>query len=208
MILNENLFEDLMEESLEYDNRRDEDEEEFFDDTELLYDEENVEEQLAKETDPDKKSEIRNDISELEKEAEDCDDHNNPYGASRAYKEIDKLEEDMTLPAVSDEEIAKTEESPSEMVEDNAYSNAIIDALNDEWATVQKYQDIVNQLTEHEEFKKFIPVIEDIIKDEKNHVGNLQKVLDEINPKTLPDIKDGEEEATEQMTDENKEENK
>ena len=116
----------------------------------------------------------------------------------------------MTLPAVSDEEIAKTEESPSEMVEANAYSNAIIDALNDEWATVQKYQDIVNQLSEHEEFKQFIPVIEDIIKDEKNHVGNLQKVLNDINPTTLPDIKDGEHEAEEQMGEkavDNKEEN-
>ena len=116
--------------------------------------------------------------------------------------------EDMTLPAVSDEEILNTEESPSEKVEDNAYSNAIIDAVNDEWATVQKYQDIVNQLSEHEEFKKYIPVIDGIIKDEKNHIGNLQKVLDEINPTTLPDIKDGEEEATEKMSGEDKEENK
>lgn len=118
--------------------------------------------------------------------------------AGKTTKEI--VIEDMTLPAVSAEEIAVTEESPSKEVEDNAYSNAIIDALNDEWATVQKYQDIVNQLSEHEEFKKFIPVIDDIIKDEKNHVGNLQKILDEINPKTIPDIKDGEQEATDQMT--------
>ena len=203
-----------IDEYLQYDNRRDEDEEEVFDD-EYLFDEEErgngLGEQLSKETDPEKKQEIKKEISELEKEAEDCDDHNNPYGATRANQEIDKLEEDMTLPAVSDEEIAKTEESPSEMVEANAYSNAIIDALNDEWATVQKYQEIVNQLSEHEEFKQFIPVIEDIIKDEKNHVGNLQKVLNDINPTTLPDIKDGEEEAEEQMGEkavENNEENK
>ena len=196
MILNENLFEeDCLNEYLQYDNRRDEDAiEDLFDDTELLADEEQA--KIDKEA--------MDDINRHE--AEFGADGWRAFGSGRGLGESAvEVKEDMTLPAVSDEEILKTEESPSELVEDNAYSNSLIDALNDEWATVQKYQDIVNQLTEHEEFKKFIPVIEDIIKDEKNHVGNLQKVLDEINPKTLPDIKDGEEEATEQMGEENKE---
>ena len=42
----------------------------------------------------------------------------------------------------------------------------------------------------------------------KNLATAVQKVLDEINPTTLPDIKDGEEEATEKMSGEDKEENK
>lgn len=84
-------------------------------------------------------------------------------------------------------------------VEENAYANLIIDAINGEWDTVKLYQEIVNQLKDHDEYKDLTVVIDDIIKDEKNHVGNLQLILDTVSNKTLTDIKDGEEEATDQL---------
>lgn len=84
-------------------------------------------------------------------------------------------------------------------VEENAYANLIIDAINGEWDTVKLYQDIVNQLKDHDEYKDLTVVIDDIIKDEKNHVGNLQLILDTVSNKTLTDIKDGEEEAVDQL---------
>ena len=100
MILEESLFEDVLEE-LQYNNKRDEDEaeEETFDDSYLFdeeeedEDEEEIEEQLKKETDPEKRREIVSEISDLADEAEKCEDSNNPYGASDAREEIKKLEE-------------------------------------------------------------------------------------------------------------------
>ena len=156
MILNESLFEDVeMNEYLQYDNRRDEDEEEVFDDS-YLFDEEEVEEN----------EEIRED-------------------AEQPISPEDVTEKDLS--------------SEDKTVEQNAYTNLLIDALNEEWATVQHYQEIINQLQEHDEYKDLIVVIEDIIKDEKNHVGNLQLIIDTISGKTLTDIKDGEKEAVDQL---------
>lgn len=166
MILNESLFEDVdMNEYLQYDNKRDEDEEEFFDD-EFLFDEE----EFFDDENIEKEDVIKKEIKE---------------DAEQPISPEDVTEKDLT--------------SEDKTVEQNAYTNLLIDALNEEWATVQHYQEIINQLQEHDEYKDLIVVIEDIIKDEKNHVGNLQMIIDTISTKTLTDIADGEQEAIDQL---------
>ena len=53
----------------------------------------------------------------------------------------------------------------------------------------------MNMLQEVDEYKEYIPVIEGIIKDEHNHIGNLQNVLDRLNPNSDREIDAGHEEA-------------
>lgn len=78
-----------------------------------------------------------------------------------------------------------------------AYRNQFIELINGEWDTIQDYNDLINNLREIEEYKEFIPVIEGIIKDEHNHIGNLQNVLDKLNPQSNKDLEDGDKEAQE-----------
>lgn len=189
MILNESLFEDVdMNEYLQYDNKRDEDEE-FFDD-EFLFDEEEQ--------------------ARIDKEAmDDINAHEAEFGADgwRAFGNFNSEEEfrkdvikEDAEQSISPEDVTEKDlTSEDKTVEQNAYTNLLIDALNEEWATVQHYQEIINQLQEHDEYKDLIVVIEDIIKDEKNHVGNLQMIIDTISTKTLADIADGEQEAIDQL---------
>ena len=39
----------------------------------------------------------------------------------------------------------------------------------------------------------------EIIKDEQNHIGNLQKVLNEINPTTIANLEQGQQEAADTL---------
>jgi len=226
MILNESLFEDVeMNEYLQYDNKRDEDEEEFFDDEflfeglhegdyfeygdlsfQLLYMDEDPRDNLeyaiacleveGATSDEDiigfvEKGATREDVMKVIKDN---------YETFRRNVDIkESIKEDAEQPISPEDVTEKDLTSGDEIVEQNAYTNLLIDALNEEWATVQHYQEIINQLQEHDEYKDLIVVIEDIIKDEKNHVGNLQMIIDTISTKTLTDIADGEQEAIDQL---------
>lgn len=72
------------------------------------------------------------------------------------------------------------------------------DLINDENEAINGYNSAIVNF-EVEGRGDLTQVFRDIIKDEQNHIGNLQKVLNEINPDTLKNIQDGQEEAEETL---------
>ena len=76
-------------------------------------------------------------------------------------------------------------------------ANKLIEAINGEWDTIVLYNDIITELKENN-FDDIIPVIQDIVKEENTHVGQLQKALSTISPDTN-DIASGEVEAEGQL---------
>lgn len=102
----------------------------------------------------------------------------------------DLFEIDATIaPETSDE----TPATP----EDNGIANQIITEINGEWDTIKSYNDLVLCLKELGR-DDFVDVIQDIIKEENVHVGQLQEILKVISPNAGA-IADGEQEATEQL---------
>ena len=102
----------------------------------------------------------------------------------------DLFEIDATIaPETSDE----TPATP----EDNGIANQIITEINGEWDTIKSYNDLVLCLKELGR-DDFVDVIQDIIKEENVHVGQLQEILKVISPNAEA-IADGEQEATEQL---------
>ena len=111
------------------------------------------------------------------------------------------IKEDLEV-AVDGEEVEQVGDlevlpEPTDAQINFAYRNQFIELINGEWDTIQDYNDLINNLREIEEYKEFIPVIEGIIKDEHNHIGNLQNVLDKLNPQSNKDLEDGDKEAQE-----------
>ena len=100
---------------------------------------------------------------------------------------IDKIEE-------PDEPIKK--QGP-QVGPDTGIAALLIDAINDEWSTIDKYNSIITMLSEEGKFD-MIPVIQDITAEENTHVGQLQELLQSISP-NVENIVDGETEAKEQM---------
>ena len=100
--------------------------------------------------------------------------------------------------AVKDDDVEFTEEPTRQMIS-NDYQNQLITLINGEWDTIKDYNNLVNSLLETNDSKyvEFIPVIEGIIKDEHNHIGNLHNVLDRLNPNSDKDMEEGSEEADE-----------
>ena len=98
--------------------------------------------------------------------------------------------------ALDDSTIDATEEGPS-TGEDTGIASLLIDAINDEWTTIDKYNAIIATLRDvgHDEF---IPVINDIVVEENLHVGQLQTLLNQISP-NVANIAEGEAEAAEQL---------
>lgn len=78
---------------------------------------------------------------------------------------------------------------------DLGVSNAIIDAINDEWEAISKYNNLLANLTNNPEM---IPIIQDIIAEENTHVGQLQQILLQISP-NVQNIEKGEIEGEEQL---------
>ena len=76
-------------------------------------------------------------------------------------------------------------------------ANKLIEAINGEWDTIVLYNNIITELKENN-FDDIIPVIQDIVKEENTHVGQLQKALSTISPDTN-DIASGEVEAEGQL---------
>ena len=74
---------------------------------------------------------------------------------------------------------------------DAGITDLLLSLINDENSTIQSYNSFKASITGHDDF---IPVIEDIIAEEYNHVGMLQKLLNKISPNSET-IKQGEEEA-------------
>ena len=76
----------------------------------------------------------------------------------------------------------------------------LIHAINGEWETISEYNDILTVIKNNNQLD-MIPVVEDILSEENKHVGQLQKILETISG-NVADISEGEQEASEQMSDE------
>lgn len=83
---------------------------------------------------------------------------------------------------------------------DTGLANMLIHAINGEWETISEYNDILTVIRNNNQLD-MIPVIEDILSEENKHVGQLQKILETISG-NVADISEGEQEASEQMSDE------
>ena len=83
---------------------------------------------------------------------------------------------------------------------DTGVSSMFVGAINDEWATIDKYNSIIATLrnTPGVDVDKFIPVIEEILAEENRHIGQLQEMLKLISP-NVTEISKGEKEAKSQM---------
>lgn len=68
-----------------------------------------------------------------------------------------------------------------ETPEDRGITDLILSLINDENDTIQKYNSFIANL---ENYGDFIPVVNDIINEEMNHVGMLQTLLQRVSPNT------------------------
>ena len=78
---------------------------------------------------------------------------------------------------------------------DIGVANILIAAINDEWQTISRYNDLIANLSQHPDM---IDTIQDIVAEENVHVGQLQKLLQQISP-NVENIEKGEEEADQQL---------
>lgn len=83
---------------------------------------------------------------------------------------------------------------PPEVGENTGISLLIIDAINDEWTTIAKYNSMVASFTD----EYMCNVIKDIVAEENTHVGQLEKLLQTISP-NVENIEKGELEADKQI---------
>lgn len=124
-----------------------------------------------------------------------------------ADKKDDKVDIEFIRPT-EDEDIKKgirliedLNENPGdeEKIDPTAGLETVLnDLINDENEAINGYNSAIVNF-EVEGRGDLTQVFRDIIKDEQNHIGNLQKVLNEINPDTLKNIQDGQEEAEETL---------
>ena len=78
-------------------------------------------------------------------------------------------------------------------------ASLIIDAINDEWETVDKYNGLVIT-ARYEGFDVIASVLEEINTEESRHIGKLQELLKTVSP-NVEAIADGEEEAEDYIDD-------
>ena len=84
---------------------------------------------------------------------------------------------------------------------DTGAAGLLIQAINDEWSTIDFYNNIISTLSEKSQndlCASIIDIVKDITAEENNHVGMLQKALALISP-NIENIKAGEEEAQEKI---------
>ncbi len=87
-----------------------------------------------------------------------------------------------------------------ENVQDNAIVNLFATAINKAWDNVVDLNSLIATLTD-EHYEEYIPVIESLIDDEHNHIGQLQQVVEMISP-SAEEIETGKQEAAEEIIDE------
>lgn len=77
----------------------------------------------------------------------------------------------------------------------------LIDAINDEWSTIDKYNSIIQTLRSTPEIinpEGFIKVLEEINAEENRHAGQLQELLKQISPNAA-EVTEGQKEAKKQL---------
>lgn len=77
--------------------------------------------------------------------------------------------------------------------QENGVASLLLNAINDEIATIDKYNVILANI---QTYPEFILVIQDILNEENNHIGMLQELLKKVSP-NAENISDGEDEAKE-----------
>lgn len=83
--------------------------------------------------------------------------------------------------------------------EENGVQNMVQFLIKDEWDAIEGYNNTIQTLKDIGGYDDLCGVLQEISNEELIHVGQLQKALEFVNPVTAK-IKEGEEEATEQMT--------
>lgn len=109
--------------------------------------------------------------------------------------EYDQEDEGATV-STREEGSFPTDEAQEQLI-NGSYRNQLIELINDEWETIKSYNDLIAGLRIDNIYEDFIPVIEEILTDEHNHVGALQNLLDKLNPQSQEQIEDGEKESQE-----------
>lgn len=91
-------------------------------------------------------------------------------------------------------------EVPSETItpEENGVQNMLQFLVKDEWDAIEGYNNTIQTLLSLEGYEDMCAVLQDIADEELIHVGQLQKLLEVINPST-ENISKGEVEADEQL---------
>ena len=90
------------------------------------------------------------------------------------------------------------EEPTPEPGPDMGVANLLINLINDEWEAIKGYNDFVATISAEGGFDDMLAAIQDIVSEENVHVGQLQKLLQQISPDALK-IAQGEAEAQEQL---------
>ena len=111
-------------------------------------------------------------------------------------EEIESEEETLEEDLDSNEEEAIEDKTP-EIGPDLGLSTLLIKAINDEWNTIEFYNNLI-ATAEQEGHDDIVAVVRDINTEENIHVGQLQELLKKISPIT-DNIGKGEEEAAEQV---------
>ena len=91
------------------------------------------------------------------------------------------------------------QEDMFEELTDTAIENLFINSINKKWDSVSDFNAVLNTLRS-EQYDEFIPVIEGILADEHNHIGQLQHILETLSANTDA-IEQGEQDAAEILSD-------
>lgn len=83
--------------------------------------------------------------------------------------------------------------------EENGVQNMLQFLVKDEWDAIEGYNNTIQTLKQMGGYDDLCGVLQEISNEELVHVGQIQKALEFVNPTTAK-IKEGETEATEQMT--------
>lgn len=81
---------------------------------------------------------------------------------------------------------------------DMGVANLLITLINGEWDTIKDYNDFIATISAEGGYDDMLAAIQDIVSEENIHVGQLQKLLQQISPDALK-IAQGEQEAQEQI---------
>ena len=96
------------------------------------------------------------------------------------------------------EDVEVVDKNQAEIDKKAGLENLLNDLINDENEAINGYNSAIVNF-ELEGKSDLTNVFRDIIKDEQNHIGNLQKVLNEINPTTIANLEQGQEEAADTL---------
>ena len=111
-----------------------------------------------------------------------------------SYTSTEVVTEDVDSAETVEVEVDPTPEPGPDM----GVANLLINLINDEWEAIQGYNDFIATISAEGGYEDMLGAIQDIVSEENVHVGQLQKLLQQISPDALK-IAQGEQEAQEQL---------